>query len=63
MNQNRMKSWAMWMAVLAQVLVILQITGALDISQIEIIDQVATAVLQVLVLFGILNNPEAKDHF
>ena len=58
--QSRFKSKVVWFAVLAQVIVVLQLTGVLEISQIEIINGVVTAVIQTLVLFGVLNNP--TDH-
>lgn len=63
MEQERMKSVVMWSAVLAQVIVILQITGILDVSQIEIVNTVVTATLQILVLVGILNSPTTKGAF
>ena len=61
--QNRFKSKVVWAAVLAQIVVILQLTGVLEISQISIINGVATAVIQMLVLFGILNNGTEKSKF
>lgn len=62
-EQNRLKSKVVWLSVLAQIIVVLQLTGVLEISQIEIINGVATAVIQMLVLFGILNNPTDKNNF
>ena len=61
--QSRFKSKVVWLAVLAQVVVILQLTGLLQVSDIEIVNGVATAVIQILVLFGVLNNPTDKDNF
>ena len=61
--KDRLKSKVVWMSVLAQVVIILQLTGALSITQIEIVNGVAAAILQILVLFGILNNPSDKKHF
>ena len=63
MKQNRFTSKVVWAAVLAQVVIILQVTGVLEISQIEMINTVATAVLQILVLFGVLNNPTDGTEF
>lgn len=60
---ERLKSKIVWVAALAQVIVILQLTGVLTISEIEIVNGVATAVIQMLVLFGVLNNPTDKKHF
>jgi len=60
---NRLTSKALWVAVIAQLMVILQVTGALEISQIELVNTVVMAILQVLVLFGVLNNPTDKSNF
>ena len=63
MKQNRFKSKVVWLAVLAQVIVILQITGLLTVSEIEMINISVTAVLQILTLFGVLNSPTDADKF
>lgn len=54
---KRIKSNSTWLAILAQVVVILQVTGVLTMSQIDIVNGVATAFIQILVLVGILVNP------
>jgi uncharacterized membrane protein len=61
--QDRLKSKVVWVSVLAQIVIILQVTGVLEISQIEALNNVAIALIQVLVLFGVLNNPTDKDNF
>ena len=61
--QNRLKSKIVWIAALAQIVIILQLTGVLQISDIEIVNGVATAVIQMLVLFGVLNDPTSKINF
>ena len=63
MKQNRLKSKVVWLAVLAQLVIIAQVTGVLTISEIEIINVSATAVIQILVLLGVLNNPTEKTEF
>jgi uncharacterized membrane protein len=63
MKQNRLKSKVVWLAVLAQLVIIAQITGVLTISQVEVINVSATAVIQILVLLGILNVPTDADNF
>lgn len=63
MNQDRLKSKVVWLAVLAQLVIIAQVTGILTISDIEIINVSVTAVIQILVLMGILNNPVDKNNF
>jgi uncharacterized membrane protein len=61
--QNRFTSKVVWISVLAQVIVILQLTNVLPQSDIAIIDGVVTAILEALVLFGILNNPTDAKFF
>ena len=63
MDQNRLKSWAVGTAVIAQVTAILILTNVIPVEQVEILKGVATAVLEMLVLFGILNNPNRSDGF
>lgn len=63
MKQSRWKSKVMWAAVAAQVIVILQVTGLVTPSDIELINTVITATLQILVLVGVLNSPTTKDGF
>jgi len=60
---NRFKSPVLWIAILAQIVVILQLTNAITISEIELINGIATSVIQILVLFGVLNNPTDKKSF
>jgi len=63
MNQDRLKSKVVWMAILAQVVIVMQVTGVLPVSDIEIVNTVVTAVIQVLVLIGVLNNPTNSEKF
>jgi uncharacterized membrane protein len=54
MEQNRIKSKVVWLAVLAQALLII----SLFMPQIsEPVKLVGTALIEMLTLFGILNNP------
>lgn len=57
MEQNRFKSPILWSALAAQVLVILVTLGAIDTGLSEAIEAVVTSLLQLLVTFGVLNNP------
>ena len=57
MKQNRFKSWALWTAVVSQVLAILLLTNVIGVQDSQLFNQIATAVLQLLVLFGVINNP------
>lgn len=58
--QNRWKSKVVWLAVLAQILVIV---GLFVPGIAESIKIVGTAIIEILTLFGILNNPTDKDNF
>lgn len=63
MSQNRFKSPVVWGTVLAQALAILVALDLLSPSQSTAVNGVITAALQLLVTFGILNNPTARDTF
>lgn len=55
--QNRFKSLVLWTSIVAQVVVIGLLTHLFNIGLGDTINAVASAVLQLLVLLGILNNP------
>lgn len=57
MIQSRWQSKVLWAAIIAQVVAILVMTGVIDLQQGEFVNQVASAILQLLVLFGVVNNP------
>lgn len=63
MKQNRFYSPVVWIAVVSQILSILIIMGVINIDQQEAINQVAAAILQILTVFGILNDPTSPDQF
>lgn len=63
MDQNRIKSPVVWGAVVAQVVTILLTLGVIDIGISETINQIVAGVLQLLVIFGVLNNPTNKEGF
>lgn len=55
MLQNRLKSWALWLAIAALVVfVVLNVTG-IDIS--EPVNATMALLLPVLVAFGVINDP------
>ena len=58
--QNRLKSVVVWSAVLSQVLIILALIKPDVTEEVKI---VTTAILEILTLFGILNNPTDKNGF
>ena len=60
-KQNRFKSKVVWAAIAAQVLVLLVTLGVIDTGMSNTITGVVTAVLELLVTFGVLNNPTDPD--
>jgi uncharacterized membrane protein len=63
MEQKRWKSPVVWAAVVAQVLSILILFDIINPAQQEVINGVVVAVLQLLTVFGILNNPTDQKNF
>ena len=58
--QNRFKSSVVWLAVLSQVLLVVGLFQPNITNEIKII---GTAAIEMLTLFGILNNPTDKSNF
>lgn len=65
MEQSRFKSPIFWSAVVAQVLSIGQLSGLFAKYGIDAgyWGDLAAAVLQLFVIFGLLNNPTSKTEF
>ena len=63
MEQNRFRSWVTWTAVCAQVVALLVAFGVVEIGQGEAVREVVALVLQLLVVFGVLNNPTDRSAF
>ena len=63
MEQNRFKSPVVWAAVVAQILTVLIVLDVITVAQQETINQVVAAVLQLLIAFGVINNPTTQDRF
>lgn len=61
--QNRLQSKVVWAAIIAQVLAILLALGVIDTGMSETINAVVVSVLQLLVAFGVLNNPSDPAGF
>ena len=63
--QNRFKSKVLWVAIAAQVIALLELTGAFKAMGLDagLVGDVVAGVLQLLVLFGILNSPTSADSF
>jgi len=58
--QNRLKSAVVWTAVLSQILLVVTLINPNIADAVKIVGGV---VIEVLTLFGILNNPTSKDNF
>ena len=63
MEQNRLLSPVTLAAISAQLLSILVLAGVIDTGMSEAIEGVVVAVLELLVAFGVLNNPTSKQNF
>lgn len=64
-KQNRWRSKVVWASIVAQIIALLQLTGALEGIGIDagLAGDVTAGVLQLLVLVGVLNNPTVADEF
>ena len=62
MEQNRMKSWAVWVSLASLIYLVLTKVAGLSIDA-ALWQEVLTAIGTVLVGFGILNNPTNKTGF
>ena len=63
MNQNRLKSKVLWASVIAQIISLLLALGVIDTTLGDPVNQITAGVLQLLVLFGVLNNPTDGESF
>lgn len=61
--QNRFKSKVVWAAIAAQVITLLVTVGVIDTGMSAVLEGVILSVLELLVAFGILNNPSNKESF
>jgi len=59
MTQSRLKSKVLWVAVIAQVIAIGQLTGVFKAIGLDAgtVGDVAAGILQLFVIFGIVNDP------
>lgn len=62
-EQARLKSPVFWSALLAQILGILVGLGVIGTELSEPLRMTITGILEILVLFGVLNNPTNKTGF
>jgi Bacteriophage holin. len=61
MKQERWRSKVLWAALSAQVLALLVTLGVIDMGLSERLTAVVTAVLEMLVAFGVINSPDNAD--
>lgn len=63
MEQNRLKSWALWSAVLGEIVSVLAMTGLLQKWGItsELAEKIIAIIGELLAIFGIVNNPTVSD--
>ena len=59
-EQNRFKSWGLWLSVAALVVYVVKTIWKVDILQ--TVDGLLNVLLPVLMAFGIINNPTDKTH-
>ena len=57
MNQNRFKSPVVWASITAQILSLLVTLNVIDTGMSAAMNAVVVSVLEVLVAFGVMNNP------
>jgi uncharacterized membrane protein len=63
MIRNRLSSPVLWGSLVAQLLSILVLFDVIKVTQSESINTVVAAFLQMLVAFGVLNNPTDRANF
>ena len=63
MEKSRWSSPVVWGSIVAQLVSILLVTNTIPPALGDKINEVAAMVLQLLVLFGVMNNPTDRDNF
>jgi uncharacterized membrane protein len=59
--KERLKSPVVWLSVLAQICIILAFFIPNDIN--DMVKVIGTAVVEIMTLFGVLNNPTERSEF
>ena len=59
--QNRLKSKVAWLCVVAVIVEALNSLGFIDIS--NWVNIIGTAIISILVIFGVFNDPTSKDKY
>ena len=63
MEQNRFRSWALWLAVVGAVWTIIVSVLGYEPFPVETLNTVLDALGYILIAFGIMNNPTNKTGF
>ena len=63
MNQNRLMSKVTMAAIGAQIVSLLILLGIIDTGAGEAINGVIVAILELLTVFGVVNNPTDRTNF
>ncbi len=58
--REKLKSWALWLAIAALVAFLVKTFAHVDIA--DWLNQLLNYLLPVLVGFGIVNNPDVRNH-
>lgn len=61
--QNRIRSKVVWISIIAQVVSLLITLGVIDTGVGEAVNALAVSLCELLVLFGVLNNPTSNRTF
>ena len=61
MDQNRFKSWALWVSIGALVVFCVKTFAGIDIS--DTVNGLLDVVLPVVIALGIINNPTDSQNF
>lgn len=61
--RNRLKSWVFWSSLAAQIISLLVATEVIDLAMGEAFNACVASVLQIFVVFGVLNNPTDANNF
>lgn len=60
-QQSRLQSWVFWSSLAAQIVSLLVLFGVFNAGQTEMVNQAIAIILQMFVVFGVLNNPTSKN--
>jgi len=61
--QSRLKSPVVWAAILGQLVIILTATGVIPIEVVGQVEVIGAALIEILTVVAVLNNPTNKNGF